>query len=333
MVLIQRTKSYVKNKDTTTKEAFFQNTTSNISTKICKNGFLKSSCEECGLSVKQPNARIIGGIEAIEHSWPSMAFIYFEYRFSGINSVIKRRSFCGGTLINPDTILTAAHCFISQVYYHYFNHLITVDVVENEFHPTYESMYTVYLGMHNLSGIFDRNQVFGEKFKIKKFIIVSFFFIIYKYKLFCYKHPEYDSKNYLNDIGIIRLEKKATLGDKIQLSCLPDSDVENYPDISNVDSYAVGWGATVNQGLESYFLRNVKLTIYEGKICNNVQIGLKKNWVSQICAGEILGGKDTCQGDSGGPLFIKNEIDGVLKFVLVGITSYGEDCALPNLPG
>lgn len=123
------------------------------------------------------------------------------------------------------------------------------------------------------------------------------------------------------------------LGDKIQISCLPDSNIDNYPNFSNMDAYAVGWGATVNFGLESYFLQNVKLTLYEGNICSDVEIDLKKNWTTQMCVGEILGGKDTCLGDSGGPLFIKDEIDRVLKFVLVGITSYGQDCALPGLPG
>lgn len=147
------------------------------------------------------------------------------------------------------------------------------------------------------------------------------------------KHPNYDPDNHLNDIAVIKLEKQATLGDKIQLACLPSSTLANYPDFSNVDVYAVGWGAGVYEGIESYFLRNVKLTLYEGKYCNNVYIDIKKNWTSQICAGEILGEKDTCQGDSGGPLFIKQEIDGRDKFVLVGITSYGEGCALPGLPG
>lgn len=183
VVLIQKKKSIIDIEDTTIQEQFSVTSAStinftNITANICKNGFLqflKSSCEECGLSIKQPNVRIIGGIEAIEHSWPSMALILFEYKFFAQNSVLKRRSFCGGTLINQDTILTAAHCFISKVYYNYFNRLITVDVRKNQFHSTYESMYTVYLGMHNLSGIFDRNQVFGEKFNIKKFITVTSF--------------------------------------------------------------------------------------------------------------------------------------------------------------
>lgn len=45
-----------------------------------------------------------------------------------------------------------------------------------------------------------------------------------------------------------------------------------------------------------------------------------------ICAGNVAeGGIDSCQGDSGGPL--------VSGSTLVGITSWGEGCALPNFPG
>lgn len=40
-------------------------------------------------------------------------------------------------------------------------------------------------------------------------------------------------------------------------------------------------------------------------------------------------GRDTCQMDSGGPLAHKNNG----KFELVGLTSRGRGCALPDYPG
>lgn len=47
---------------------------------------------------------------------------------------------------------------------------------------------------------------------------------------------------------------------------------------------------------------------------------------NMICAGILdEGGKDACQGDSGGPLYYGD--------VLVGIVSWGGDCADPYLPG
>jgi len=61
-------------------------------------------------------------------------------------------------------------------------------------------------------------------------------------------------------------------------------------------------------------LNNVKLTVYQTSLCDNVLSTLTKNWNSQMCAGELAGGKDSCQGDSGGALYILNQ-----KFILVGI--------------
>ncbi len=49
---------------------------------------------------------------------------------------------------------------------------------------------------------------------------------------------------------------------------------------------------------------------------NNLKISTKK--------------KDTCQGDSGGPLFVVQKIGNWKKFVLAGITSYGDKCASYN---
>ena len=61
--------------------------------------------KDCGKSFKVPNIqeKIIGGVNAVPHSWPSIVGL-FEQRFEGGTW----DQFCGGTLIDNQTVLTAA---------------------------------------------------------------------------------------------------------------------------------------------------------------------------------------------------------------------------------
>ena len=69
------------------------------------------------MSYYQPNVltnslKIVGGNEAIPHSWPSIALLYFYYNFDYSIDDVQYTDFfvqkCGGTLISNTQILTAA---------------------------------------------------------------------------------------------------------------------------------------------------------------------------------------------------------------------------------
>ncbi|CAF0947221.1 unnamed protein product [Brachionus calyciflorus] len=271
----------------------------NTTKENCSYGFTGLNCDECGRIFYKNNLKIVGGVKAVAHSWPSMVLIVFRYKFIIDNSILFTRQASCGVEYTRNGV----------------EHLYKVN--PNEYFPDYQSMYTVYLGLQNLSGIFDGGKVHGHILRIKSFI----------------QHPNFDSESSLNDIAIIKLEKDVTLNEQIQPACLPKPNVLFYPPNTNIPVFAVGWGSLIYGGSPSNELQNVNITLYSGSSCRNVSPSWNKNWSTQICAGKLEGGTDTCNGDSGGPIFFKDFVNGVLKYVLVGITSYGDGCAFPDLPG
>lgn len=121
------------------------------------------------------------------------------------------------------------------------------------------------------------------------------------------------------------MKNEVSLNTNIQIACLPSAQSSSYPAV-NQPAWTVGWGTTINGGgLDnlSNVLKNVKITVYQSSFCGNVLPFLTKSWNSQICSGELAGGKDSCQGDSGGALYVKDSLNGKEKFIVSGIVSYG----------
>ena len=81
-------------------------------------------------------------------NWPATAYIKFEYKVeiklenNGPTYQIGTRSSCSGFLIDASTVLTAAHCLLTKVDVNLKNNSMSVPVVTNQFHKTYESMFT-----------------------------------------------------------------------------------------------------------------------------------------------------------------------------------------------
>lgn len=125
----------------------------------------------------------------------------------------------------------------------------------------------------------------------------------------------------------MKLSSKANLNEKVQVACLPDKKSSTFPTATRT-AYGAGWGTTSYGGSVPDILKDVDLNIYPNSYCSWTSHSAE----SQICAGDLTGNKDTCQGDSGGPLYIRETIDGKVKYVSVGVVSYGFECAVANRP-
>ena len=75
---------------------------------------------------------------------------------------------CGGTLINQKTALTAAHCINTEFEYDYKGSTYTIEIKPNDYYPTWESMFTVYIGMHNSKINSDSNLKYGKAISVAK---------------------------------------------------------------------------------------------------------------------------------------------------------------------
>ena len=87
----------------------------------------------------------------------------------------------------------------------------------------------------------------------------------------------------------------------------------------------MGWGKTRESRLHgTTTLREAAVPLVADQACQSAfQFDITEN---QMCAGYKRGGIDACAGDSGGPLMCKKEENGVSRWFVYGVTSFGEGC-------
>uniref|UniRef100_A0A8C5IUZ1 Enteropeptidase n=1 Tax=Junco hyemalis TaxID=40217 RepID=A0A8C5IUZ1_JUNHY len=138
-------------------------------------------------------------------------------------------------------------------------------------------------------------------------------------------NPHYMKQTKDSDIALMHLQHKVQYTDYIQPICLPEKNQQFPP---GINCSIAGWGAIRNDGPSSNILQEAEVPLLSNEKC---QQWMPKYNITEnmLCAGYDMGGIDSCQGDSGGPLTFE---DGD-KWFLVGVTSFGEGCALPQRPG
>ncbi|XP_056343653.1 enteropeptidase isoform X2 [Oenanthe melanoleuca] len=138
-------------------------------------------------------------------------------------------------------------------------------------------------------------------------------------------NPHYMKQTKDSDIALMHLQHKVQYTDYIQPICLPEKNQQFLP---GINCSIAGWGGISSEGPTSNVLQEAEVPLLSNEKC---QQWMPKYNITEnmLCAGYDMGGIDSCQGDSGGPLTSE---DGD-KWFLVGVTSFGEGCALPQRPG
>lgn len=243
--------------------------------------------------------RIFGGEEANAADWPWMTALRIAFNDN-------TNGFCGGQLISPDWVLTAAHCLVKE---------------GSGSDPVFASRAALYYQAPTFpGGIFPQESNSDE---ISNLMII---------------HGHFNFQNLLqgHDIALIPVELAPPIARYPDLADLAlVQALEAAPALDRDDRMtALGWGETAPSSGISETLQLVTLDYIRRATCGNFWFSAETDLL--VCAGEPNPpfdaelGQDTCRGDSGGPLLTGTADEPVI----VGLTSFGssQGCGLANVP-
>lgn len=289
------------------------------------------------------NDFIVNGLQAEPGSWPWQVRLY--------RSGNDEKGICGGSLIAPQWVLTAAHCLKGLDEVWVGSGSVVLEDLEVEraeaffIHPTY--------GSPPLSA--DENGV-PEVVAAVTAVASGKFATLPGGKV----AANQDSPPAATaDIGLIKLATP------LEIPTIPmaDGTIDARLNVAATKVTVTGWGANhdfrFQKALEQVYqqmdasalgtimddeklkvppiLRQAEVEVIDQSSCRKRYrtIAAKATQYviddTEICAGVIGEVRDSCYGDSGGPLMAKDpETD---SYVLLGVVSWGYQCGHPGFPG
>uniref|UniRef100_A0A672UZF4 Serine protease 56 n=1 Tax=Strigops habroptila TaxID=2489341 RepID=A0A672UZF4_STRHB len=141
-------------------------------------------------------------------------------------------------------------------------------------------------------------------------------------------HPKFNPKTFHGDLALLELAVPLVPSPTISPVCLPSSPAEPSPGTA---CYIVGWGSLYEaEGPAANVVMEAQVPLLSQETCRGA-LGRDLITNTMFCAGYLSGGIDSCQGDSGGPLACRDPSSH--RFVLYGITSWGDGCGERGKPG
>merc|ERR1719186_153621 len=238
---------------------------------------------------------VLGGHQAPEGAFP------FIVSFTQNVSYPKQwKSFCGGVLITPNYVLSAAHCF---------------DRLQEHL---WDKSVRVRIGVSNLEETKKQRESYAKIEDVKI-------------------HPKFKRKvdgflNPFHDLAVIKL--RLTRGDH-KTVCLP-TQVELRKQKIKEQGVVAGWGSTSSNAItKPEHLVYAHVNPVERNDCRKKYKEFVKTvqgdvYISNsvICAGDK--NTDACSGDSGSPLLW---VDDRKRWSVAGIVSFGPSVCGQDVPG
>jgi trypsin len=241
-------------------------------------------------AVRSNDPRIVGGSTTTIEAVPYQVALVLDARFGGSTLA------CGGTLIAPRIVQTAAHCIFDGDPDGDDSTWDTNDLDVVTGRTTLSSGAGQRLNV--LSGIFD---------------------------------GDYDPDTFEFDAAWLTLSAApAAPAAPVKIAGPDEAALWG----AGAQTRVSGWGDTSEGGSLSDTVKSAITPILSDASCDALS-GLYDDFtaVSMVCAGFPSGGTDACQGDSGGPLVAPGFVGTAPVNRLVGVVSWGEGCARPNAPG